>query len=284
MDETMTPPGAGTRRAFIGRVVKAAPALALGGAAYGVLEAKWCRVTRETLRVRNLPPALHGLRVALITDVHHGRFVPPAYVRAVVAMANAQRPDLVVLGGDYVHGMRERVAAGIAEFAGLRAPMGVFGVIGNHDVWNNCYTESVSCLRQAGVRLLLNSGEWITRGTGRLRLAGVADLWTMMPHAGSAIGDATGRDAVVLVSHNPDFAEKMDDDRVGLMLSGHTHGGQVRLPGYGAPLVPSRYGRKYSGGFVEGPRCPVFVSRGVGTVTPPVRFLCRPEVNILTLT
>ena len=86
-----------------------------------------------------------------------------------------------------------------------------------------------------------------------------------------------------LLSHNPDFVETIRDRRVGLVLSGHTHGGQIVLPGYGAPIVPSRYGQKYLYGLVQGPCCQVFVTRGVGTVTPPVRFLCRPEVVLITL-
>src|SRR5206468_630998 len=96
--------------------------------------------------------------------------------------------------------------------------------------------------------------------------------------------EATGRDAVVLLSHNPDLAETLADDRVGLMLSGHTHGGQVVVPWYGAPCVPSAFGQKYLHGLVRGPRCPVFISRGVGTISPPVRLFCRPEVVLLTLT
>ena len=99
----------------------------------------------------------------------------------------------------------------------------------------------------------------------------------------SALGDATTNDGVILLSHNPDFAEMVHDSRVGLMLSGHTHGGQVVIPGFGAPIVPSRYGQKYLGGLVQGPSWQVFVSRGIGTVSPPIRFSCRPEIVLITL-
>jgi predicted MPP superfamily phosphohydrolase len=90
-------------------------------------------------------------------------------------------------------------------------------------------------------------------------------------------------DAVLLLSHNPDFVENIRDRRVGLVLSGHTHGGQIVVPGYGAPVVPSHYGQEYLYGLVDGPCCPVFITRGVETSTPPVRFLCRPEVVLITL-
>ena len=89
---------------------------------------------------------------------------------------------------------------------------------------------------------------------------------------------------MILLSHNPDFAETMRDRRVGLVLSGHTHGGQIVVPGWGAPIVPSLYGQKYLHGLVQGPASQVFITRGVGTISPPVRFLCRPEIVLITLT
>ena len=128
-----------------------------------------------------------------------------------------------------------------------------------------------------------NTGIWLERGRERLRIYGIGDLWTDRQDLASALGDATDRDAVILLSHNPDFAEEIKDPRVGLVLSGHTHGGQIVLPAIGAPIVPSRYGQKYLYGLVKGPSCQVFVTRGVGTSTPPVRFLCRPEVVLITL-
>ena len=112
----------------------------------------------------------------------------------------------------------------------------------------------------------------------------MGDLWCDDQDVDAALGDATGRDAVLLLSHNPDVAETLRDPRVGLMLSGHTHGGQVIVPFYGPPIVTSRYGRKYLHGLTQAPSCRVFISRGVGTVGPPARLFCRPEVVLLTLT
>ena len=113
----------------------------------------------------------------------------------------------------------------------------------------------------------------------------MGDLWTDRPDVAAAIGpEATDRDAVLLISHNPDVAEYCDDPRVGLMLSGHTHGGQVVVPGFGAPIVPTAFGPKYVQGLVRAPHCQVYIGRGTGTVSPPVRFCCRPEVVWLTLT
>ena len=143
--------------------------------------------------------------------------------------------------------------------------------------------ESRQALDDTRISLADNTGFWIEKGGARLRICGVGDLWTDRQNLPAALGDATERDAVILLSHNPDFAETLEDRRVGLILSGHTHGGQVVLPGFGAPIVPSRYGQKYLHGLVQGPRSQVFISRGVGTVTPPVRFFCRPEIVLITL-
>jgi predicted MPP superfamily phosphohydrolase len=255
---------------------------------YPFLEAKWCRVVRRTIVLPNLHNTFRGTRIAFIADVHHGPFVPLAYIRHVVSMANHLKPDITLLAGDYVHGHHSYIEPGIKELGKLKAALGRFAVRGNHD--NHSYHDghtyaptSTLALADAGLPDLSNAGIWLERGGSRLRICGVGDLWTDRQNLGSALGDATERDAVILLSHNPDFAETIRDPRVGLVLSGHTHGGQVVVPGLGAPIVPSRYGQKYLYGLVRAPSCQVFITRGVGTVTPPARFLCRPEVVLITL-
>jgi predicted MPP superfamily phosphohydrolase len=268
------------------RFLAGAGIMALGGlgaaGAYPFFEARWFRIVRTTIAVPNLPPAFRGTRVAFLADIHHGPFIPLDYVQRIVAATNALAPDLVLLGGDYVSKRLSFIEPVMHALARLRAPMGRFAVLGNHDHW-----ESASLSREgldaAGFTRLDNRGIWLERAEARLRLCGVGDLWTDRQDAGSAIGDATRDDAVIMLSHNPDFAEELTDDRVGLVLSGHTHGGQIVLPGYGAPVVPSKYGQKYLGGLVRGPLCRVFVSRGLGTSGPPVRFSSRPEIVHITL-
>jgi predicted MPP superfamily phosphohydrolase len=203
-------------------------------------------------------------------------------------MTNALKPDIVVLAGDYVHRSKHYIAPGIQELGKLSAKLGRFAVRGNHD--NQDYHghedfEALSrdALAEAKLPDLNNTGVWLERRSTRLRICGVGDLWTDCQKLTVALGDASENDAVVLLSHNPDFVETIRDRRVGLVLSGHTHGGQVIVPGFGAPVVPSRYGQKYLHGLVQGPCCRVFVSRGIGTITPPVRLLCRPEVILITL-
>ncbi|APW61803.1 metallophosphoesterase [Paludisphaera borealis] len=253
------------------------------GTAYPMLEARMCQLSRRVVALPKLPPSFRGLTVALLTDLHHGPFVPLAYIRHVVDLTNSLKPDLILLAGDYVSVNPRYIAPVCGEVRRLEAPLGRFSVLGNHDHWESTF-ESKAQLDRAGVEQVDNRGTWLRRGSDRLRICGVGDLWTDHQDLPSALGDADEDDAVILLSHNPDFAESVRDPRISLMLSGHTHGGQVVVPGFGAPFSSSKFGAKYLGGLVQGPACPVFVSRGVGTTGPPVRLLCRPEVVLLTLT
>jgi predicted MPP superfamily phosphohydrolase len=277
------------RREFLRKAGAAAlGTMTAGAVVYPFLEAKWCRVVRTTIAVPNLPPPFRGTTVALLADVHHGPFVPLAYVQHIVDMTSALKPDIIALAGDYVHRHHSYIEPGIEALGKLRAPLGRFAVRGNHDNRNNDGEQDYRLLSQlalaeARIPDLNNAGFWLERRGARLRIGGVGDLWTDYQDLEAALGDAKECDATILLSHNPDFVETIRDPRVGLVLSGHTHGGQVVVPGFGAPIVPSKFGQKYLYGLVEGPCCRVFVSRGVGTISPPVRLLCRPEVVLITL-
>jgi uncharacterized protein len=222
------------------------------------------------------------LTVAFLTDIHHGPYVDLDFVRHCVRTANLLDPDLILLGGDYI--LREAKYAGpcFEALAGLKAPYGVYGVLGNHDYWHGVGPVKAG-FKSAKITELTNAGVWLTRHGDRLRLGGIDDLWAGAPDCDLALGDATQGDACVLVSHNPDYAEHLRDRRVGLMLSGHTHGGQVAFPGFTPPWVPSAYGAKYLRGRVEAPTTTVYVSRGLGMAGVPVRFGSRPEINLMTL-
>jgi len=275
------------RRRFLKRVALAglgAGGLGAAGAldAFGI-EPRWVAVEQTAVPIRGLDREFDGLRLVLISDTHCGPWTRPAYVRKAVRLANAQYPDVVLLLGDYCHRHRRHIAPGIAPFGELRSAHGVFAVLGNHDHWEGA-DETRRELERAGVVELTNCSTTIAKGTGRLAVGGVDDLWEGRQEPERAFAGVDARTPRLLLSHNPDYAEALPEGvRVDLMLSGHTHGGQVWLPGIGAPLLPSRYGQKYRAGLVEGPRCPVYVTRGLGTITPPVRFLCRPELTVLTL-
>jgi predicted MPP superfamily phosphohydrolase len=271
-----------SRRRFIKYTLGGLTALGLGGVGYSAIEAGWVRIARETMTVPRLPRAFAGKTLAFLTDIHHGPYTGIEYVKAIVKMANDLQPDVICLGGDYVHRGSEFIAPCIRELASLRAPLGVYAVLGNHDAWHGA-PEVRAALKDAGISELTNAGVWLRQSGDRLRLGGVGDLWTDEVDLPAALGDATLADACLILSHNPDVAEDVRDARVSLMLSGHTHGGQAVFPILGAPFVPSRYGQKYLRGLCQAPATQVFVSRGLGTITPPLRFCCRPEINLLTL-
>ena len=272
------------RRQFLRIVAGSALAAPVGGMIYGRVEAGWIDVTHHTIAVPRLPPPFIGTTVALLTDPHHGPFNSLSFIQSIVERTNALRPDLIALGGDYIQGSpRHYSTSGIAALGALRAPLGVYAVPGNHDHLFGHIGAVRRALREGGITDLTNAGHWIERDGHRLRIGGVDDLWHGKPNLDAALGDTADEEVCLLLCHNPDYAEKLIDRRVGLMLSGHMHGGQIVLPGLGYHCLPSRYGVKYLQGLVQAPCTQVFVSRGLGTVGLPVRIRCRPEINLLTL-
>jgi predicted MPP superfamily phosphohydrolase len=270
------------RRRFLQSATLAAVPGAAFAASYGLFEAAWLEVVRVALPLPRLPHSFDGLRVAFLADIHHGPFTSLSYVRSVVRSTLALQPDLIVLGGDYCLKDAKYIRPCFEVLAALSAPLGVFGVLGNHDYWHGL-AETRAGFASAGVAELTNRGAWLERGGYRFRLAGVDDDWHGKVDVKAALGDSTGADACLLVSHNPDVAERVRDPRVGLMLSGHTHGGQVVFPTGRAPFVPSHYGQKYLRGVCRAPATTVYVSRGLGCTSVPVRFGSRPELTLVTL-
>jgi uncharacterized protein len=270
------------RRLFLRTTLAATISTAPIAASYGLFEASWVKIDRQTLPLTRLPKSFDGTTIAFLTDLHHGPFTTLDYVSSVVRTTLSLRPDLILLGGDYSLLDAKYIRPCFEVLAALQAPMGVFGILGNHDYWHGL-TETTEGMAAAGIAELTNRGVWLTKGSDRVRLAGVDDLWCGQSNANEALGDAKRDDACLLLSHNPDFAERLRDVRVGLVLSGHTHGGQVVFPG-GAPFVPSQYGQKYLRGLVQAPETLVYVSRGLGTSGVPIRLGSRPEINLITLT
>ena len=261
------------------------------------LEPASVTVSRVRLRVPRWHAEHRELKLAVLTDLHVGSpYTGLAKLASVVERTNEERPDAVLLLGDFViggpkdeGGERGGVVGGefvepepIAEaLRRLRAPLGVFAVLGNHDCWFDC--ERVArALEAAGVRVLENRAARVETGGRVFWLAGAADLWTQRPDVDGALRQVETEDPVILLTHNPDIFPRVPA-RVSLTVAGHTHGGQVNLPLFGRPVVPSKFGQRYAmGHVVEGGRH-LFVSGGVGTSIVPVRFRVPPEIVILQL-
>jgi uncharacterized protein len=293
-----TPPSTGcvSRRRLLrrGLLAAAGSATALLGSYVVLVEPRWPRLLRLRFRLRGLSRELAGLRVVHLTDLHLGWFTSAAYLEGIVEQSNALRPDLVLLTGDYVHGSSRFIEPAAKIIGGLRSRLGSVGVLGNHDHWEGA-APSRRALSGPGRVLLVDHGRvFVTPralsprpdGAG-LCVGGVGDLWEDKTDLEAALGGVSPSLPRILLSHNPDYAETAmaleRKHRVDLMLAGHTHGGQVRLPIAGALITPSRYGAKYAAGLVEGPAFPVFVSTGLGVTILPVRFRVRPEIVLFEL-
>jgi predicted MPP superfamily phosphohydrolase len=266
-----------SRRAWLKGVVAASVGAVAGTGAHGFLYARHqLAVTRETIGVLGLPAALAGLRIGLLTDIHRSRFVSHDEVTHAVATLMGERPDLIVLGGDYVtRGDRQRYVGPAAEaLARLAAPHGVFGVLGNHDDDH----DMPVALAKSGVQILKDARTHLTINREGVDLVGIR-YWTRRTgNIAGIVQGATGM--VVLLAHDPRRLAQAAALNIPLVLSGHTHGGQIVLPGLGA-LAAQEF--PVLAGVGRRDRTTLFVSRGLGTVFVPVRISCPPEVAILTL-
>ena len=221
------------------------------------------------------------LRIAWLTDLHHGQYVRTVSVRAWVDAALAEAPDLVLLGGDLVDQRSgpDGDEGLVAELARLRAPLGVLAVWGNHDRARfRRIAGFEGVLRDAGIDVLVNRGVPVRDD---LHVAGLDDFRVGRPDLEATLAGRPATGATLLLSHNPDVLPSVPLD-VGLTLSGHTHGGQVVLPGVGALYTSSQYGDRFLAGWVEGP-ARGYVSRGLGVSSLPVRVNCPAELTVLDL-
>lgn len=252
-----------------------------------LVEPAWV-VTRSTpLPIARWPEALGPITIAVLSDIHTGApHITLEKVRDVVATVNRARPDLVVLLGDYViHGVvggrfvePEPTAAALRE---LRAPLGVFAVLGNHDWWYDGARVG-RALEGAGIRVLEDSAIPVLVNGRRLWIAGVSDAMTRPANISRALAAVPEDAPVIVLTHSPDVFPRMPA-RVLLTLAAHTHGGQVNLPLLGRLIVPSRYGARYAIGHIHEDGRDLFVNPGLGTSIIPVRFQVPPEISLVTV-
>jgi uncharacterized protein len=265
-----------SRRAAL-KTFLAAGVGAVGGAgSYGYLyERHDLELTRANLPVVGLPSELAGVRIGLITDTHRSRWVSAEDIGKAVAMLMREQPDLIVLGGDYVTwGDRHYVGPSAEALRPLAAPCGVFGVLGNHDDDH----DMPAALAKNGVEMLKDARTRVTIRNAPVDLVGIR-YWTKRAADIAAISrGATG--TIVLLAHDPRRLREAAALNVPIVLSGHTHGGQVVLPLIGA-IAAEKF--PVVAGIGRHRNTTMFVSRGVGTMYVPVRINCPPEVAVLTL-
>jgi predicted MPP superfamily phosphohydrolase len=238
-------------------------------------------VNHIQIPIKGLHPALEGFKIVQLTDIHIYPITPVEVAAKAVAMANALEPDLAVLTGDYVWREGEAIFDLAPALADLNARQGVYAIIGNHDIWEGLEI-SLAGLKEAGIPVLINQGVPLTQGAGSLYLAGLDDGMSGKPDLEAALDGRPAGAPVILLMHEPDPGDKYAlDGRVSLQLSGHTHGGQVRIRDM--PMVLPPLGRKYDLGLYNLNGMWLYVSAGIGEISAPLRHNCPPEVAEFTL-
>ena len=262
-------------------------------------------VNQDTIAVKGWAPAFDGLKIAMIADIHGGsNNVTEERLREIVARTNAERPDLIVLLGDYVseeqlgpagrHRPLRMPMATIADnLTGLQAKYGVYAVLGNHDGWYG--DEKVAAeLTRVGCRVLQNEVAVIEKDGKRLKILGLMDhlklspRWTQTSADLKPIANSNGEGNLIVLEHSPDIlpiitGDLSISDDLRLILAAHTHGGQVWLPILGRPIVPSSYGQQYAYGHIFENDVDMYVTSGIGTSILPIRFMVPPEIVVLTV-
>jgi predicted MPP superfamily phosphohydrolase len=281
-----------TRRKFLKGSLFAAAGLAVYA---GEIERHSISVTQHATAIQGLPPAFEGARIAQLSDIHLDEFTEPLFLEHAVKVVNDLNPDFVFLTGDYVSDgiAPKKFAVGAAWqcadiLRNLKCPQR-YAVLGNHDVSVD-RNEVQSALEDNGIPVLVNASTPLERAGGRIWLSGLDDcggdghptLYLAIPDRIRGIAE----EPVILLCHEPDFADRVVRRKfakdVALMLSGHTHGGQVRLPLIG-PLILPELGKKYVEGWFRFGNMQLYVNRGLGTIGVPFRFDCPPEISLFTL-
>jgi uncharacterized protein len=234
------------------------------------------------IRIPKLPNAFDGFRIALFSDIHLYPFTPIQVVSDAVTLANSFKPDLVILAGDFVWHDVEAVFDLVPVLSRLNSAAGTFAVLGNHDHRKGPQIVT-QALNQAGIRLLTNDGIILQRGNDSIYLAGIDSAWGGGPEPDAAFQNRRGDLATIVAVHEPDYIKDLVVRfPVDLQLSGHSHGGQVRLPIVG-PLILPPMGLVYDMGLYRVGEAQVYTTRGIGTIHINARFNCPPEVTALIL-
>ncbi len=282
------------RRRFLEQSAYAVCTAPFVAGAYGLLyERLNLEVTRQRIQLRRLPRAFHGLRITQLSDVHIGPFMPAQEIQRYVAITNQAKPDLVVLTGDFVTWDAPPQEAVVAALAGLKAPLGILGCLGNHELWTHTEDSITRLFAAAGIKILRQARAPVVLQGESLNLIGMDfQTRTRMGPAGQGIvrqylegvepllmpGTAN-----ILLSHNPNTFDRATALGIDLSLAGHTHGGQVTLEFIHPDLSPSRLITPYVKGLFQQGDSQLYVNRGIGTIGVPIRLGAPPEITVFEL-
>lgn len=281
-----------TRRKFLYTGAIAAAGVGVAGA-WGFSESNHPQVTQIEIPLARLPQAFDGFTIAQLSDFHYHDQLSVTPIRKAVEIVNDLHPELIALTGDFVTvpalnallGNPRRFAETAEPCArllqDLRAPMGKFAVLGNHDGGSDP-VRVTRALRDHGMPVLTNRSIPLVRGKDRIWLAGIDDVLEGRPDIALALEGIPAADPTILLAHEPDFADEASLTPVDLQLSGHSHGGQVWIPGIGAPWLPP-LARRYPRGLYKVRDLTLYTNFGIGTIHAPVRINCPPEITLITL-
>jgi uncharacterized protein len=272
-----------SRRQFLKLSAASTAAVGIGGLGLGMWLRTRVEISHVNVNLPRLPEEFNGLTIAHLSDLHHGPFISADYLQRCVEIANGLKPDLIALTGDFTFGAKVYAEPCAEVLSGLQARIGKFAVLGNHDHYNSA-GRVTRAMRQAGITVLIDEKERLEKRGEKLWLFGVDDLYHGKTDLAKLYRDCPPEETRITLAHNPDFLDEYvgTHQHTDFMLSGHTHGGQIRFPILGAPHL-KLLGHEYVMGLQRRDTMQIYTTRGIGTVGPPVRFLCPPEIVLYTL-
>ncbi len=267
------------------------PNLVISGAlaSYTLLETLTFEVEEKTISHPQIPDNFSGVRIVFLSDIHHGVFLRRPILKKIVDKIIYLEPHLVLLGGDYVqsklphHRQLEYLDNVFSEIKRIKAPLGKFGVLGNHDHDEVGAAATARAMRAGGCRPLDNQAVWIWKGFQRIRLGGVGDLWLDQQDLEPTLKSLKPSDYTILLSHQPLYIDQADHSQIDLMLTGHTHGGQALPLTNNVPFNLGQMRRDRIKGWVQVDHTQLLISRGLGVEFPFIRLFNQPQIHLLTL-
>lgn len=282
------------RRQFLQRSASAVVAAPFVAGAYGLLYGRLnLQVTQRPIHLARLPKSFAGFRIAQLSDIHIGPFMTEDQIRKYVRIANDLKPDLIALTGDFVTWDPSTQRAVVNALAGLHAPFGIFGCLGNHEAWSHTEDSITQMFQRVGIRILRRQRVPVSTNGEAFNLIGV-DFETrrhMVPGNEKfvrtyleGLESLVAPDTVnILMSHNPDTFDRAAEMGIDLSLAGHTHGGQVALEFVSPEIAPCRLVTPYVSGWFQKPGGQLYVNCGIGTIGPPIRLGVPPEITVYEL-